>query len=401
MNWNVLIQKKFLVVFGLVIIVLILIVIFKLSPPKQTRPITTPIQVKTYSPMIGEVFSNVLQRAEIPSQSANQIIQTLQKIKFKFTSLKPTDTVKFFYRNDTLIKMELKKNYSTIYRFDNFTSGNITVAMAFKEITNQVKLVKGKISSSLYESMMKIGENPNLISNYSDILAWEIDFFTETQTGDSFYILVEKKFCDTLCVDDGQIIAVRYKGTCGDFSGFFFLDPKGNRDYYDSQGKSLRKAFLKSPLRYSHISSYFSRGRYHPILKIVRPHKGIDYVAPTGTPVSTIGDGTVTFAGRKSGYGRFVEISHSQRFKSRYGHLSRFGASVRSGRRISQGQIVGYVGATGLATGPHLHFELLQNGSWVNPLKIIPPRAEPVKPEYFSAFARHRDSILVLLNTQN
>lgn len=401
MNRTFLEQKKFLISLGLVIIVLILIVIFKLSSPKQTRPITTPIQVKTYSPKIGEVFSNVLQRAEIPSQSANQIIQTLQKIKFKFTSLKLTDTLKFFYRNDTLIKMELKKNYSTIYCFDNFTSGNVTVAMAYKEITNQVKLVKGKISSSLYESMMKIGEKPNLIANYSDILAWEIDFFTETHTGDSFFVLVEKKLDDNICIDYGKIIAVRYKGQIGDFIGFYFIDSKNYKDYYDSQGKSLRKAFLKSPLRYSYISSYFSRGRYHPILKIVRPHKGIDYVAPTGTPVSTIGDGTVTFAGWKDGYGRFVEISHSQRFKSRYGHLSRFSASVRSGRRVSQGQIVGYVGSTGMSTGPHLHFELLRNGSWVNPLKIIPPRAEPIRPEYFQEFVKHRDSLKIKLNIKN
>jgi murein DD-endopeptidase MepM/ murein hydrolase activator NlpD len=306
-----------------------------------------------------------------------------------------------YYKNDTLEKLEYKKNYLTVYCFNNLQSDNITVEMCYKVIDNQLQLVKGQITSSLYESMLVIGETPLLITNYADILAWEIDFFTETQNGDSFFILVEKKYCDSACIDYGRIYAVRYQGQIGDFSGYYYIDPQGNKDYYDFQGKSMRKAFLKSPLRYSHISSYFSSGRYHPILKIVRPHHGIDYVAPTGTPVSVIGDGTVTFAGWKGGYGRLVEITHSQRYKSRYGHLSRFGSGIKSGRRVSQGQIVGYVGTTGLSTGPHLHFELLQNGSWVNPLKIIPPRADPVKPEYFSDFTKDRDSLFKSLSTQN
>ncbi len=277
----------------------------------------------------------------------------------------------------------------------------MTISMSCQEIATKVMLVKGEIKSSLYESMLEIGEKPSLIANYTDILAWEIDFFTETQNGDSFFVLVEKKFEDSLLVDYGQIEGVRYKGQIGDFSGFYFVDPKGNRDYYDAKGQSLRKSFLKSPLRYSYISSYFSRGRYHPILKIVRPHKGIDYVAPSGTPVSAIGNGVVTYAGWYDGYGRFVELSHSQRFKSRYGHLSRFGGGIRTGRNVTQGQIIGYVGSTGLSTGPHLHFELLQNGSWVNPLKIIPPRAEPVKPEYYQGFIRVRDNLQMRLTAGN
>jgi murein DD-endopeptidase MepM/ murein hydrolase activator NlpD len=373
----------------------------KQNPHKEKQEILATFNIKSYSPKTGEIFSDVLKRTEIPSNSVNQIIQVLQKINFKFTSLNPYDTFKVFFRNDTLVKLEYKKNYSTIYCFENLMSDNITVKMEYKAIENQVKLVKGIISSSLYESMLEIGEKPSLIANYADILAWEVDFFTETQTGDSFFVVVEKKFSDSICIDYGRLFAVRYKGKVGDFSGFYFIDPKGNRDYYDLQGKSMRKAFLKSPLRYSYISSYFSRGRYHPILKIVRPHQGIDYVAQSGTPVSAIGDGTVTYAGWRGGYGRLVEITHSQRFKSRYGHLSRFGSGIRSGRRVNQGQIVGYVGTTGLSTGPHLHFELLQNGSWVNPLKIIPPRAEPVKPEFLSEFAKHRDSLLIYLNSQN
>lgn len=389
------ILKRLFVILGITALTIILIIIFNSVHKTPTdKKDTRAIQTKVYSPQTGEVFLSILKRAEVPQPVSNRIMRLLHKIKFGFTSIKPSDTIKFCYRNDTLVKMEYKKNYSTIYCFDNLASENVTVAMSFKEIKTDITVVKGEIASSLYESMLAIGEKALLCANYADILAWEIDFFTETQTGDSFFVLVERKFQDTIWVDYGKILAVRYKGKVGDFSGVYFIDPNGYRDYYDLQGKSLRKAFLKSPLRYSYVSSYFSRARYHPILKIVRPHHGIDYVAPSGTPVSAIGDGIITFIGWRGGYGRLVEIAHNQRFKSRYGHLSRFGSGVKTGRRISQGQIVGYVGSTGLATGPHLHFELLQNGNWVNPIKIIPPRAEPVRQEYLTQFFKHRDSLL-------
>jgi murein DD-endopeptidase MepM/ murein hydrolase activator NlpD len=393
--------KWLFMILGIIIAMIALFVILKTTCKPVPIKKSAPLQTKAFSPKAGEIFFSVLKRALISQTISDQIIQTLRVINFKFTELRPTDTFEFYYKSDTLIKFEYKKNYTTIYRFDNLETSNITIAMAYKVLRTELKMVKGEISSSLYESMLKIGEKPTLIVNYADILAWDVDFFTESQNGDSFYVLVEKKYDDTICIDYGQVRAVRYKGQIGDFSGYYFVDPNGHIDYYDYQGKSMRKAFLKSPLRYSYISSYFSSGRYHPILKIVRPHHGIDYVAPSGTPVSAIGDGTVTFAGWRDGYGRLVEIVHSQRIKSRYGHLRGFGANIRSGHHINQGQIVGYVGMTGLATGPHLHFELLQNGSWVNPLKIIPPRAEPVKVEYFQEFTKHRDSLYQYLQNLN
>jgi murein DD-endopeptidase MepM/ murein hydrolase activator NlpD len=393
-------KKELYIGVGILAIILLLLswIIF-LRPHYSGRQEKSSVNIKVaiFQPKSGENFLSVLKRAVIVQPTAEKIINTLIEINFKFNSLKPTDSFKFFYRNDTMVKFIYKKNYNTCYTFNNIEIGNMTISMSCQEIVTKIILVKGEIKSSLYESMLEIGEKPILIANYTDILAWEIDFFTETQNGDSFFVLVEKKFEDSTFVEYGQINAVRYKGQFGDFSGYFFVDASGNRDYYDTKGQSLRKAFLKSPLRYSYISSYFSGGRYHPILKIVRPHRGIDYVAPTGTPVSAIGNGVVTFAGWQDGYGRFVELSHSQRFKSRYGHLSRFGSGIRSGKSVTQGQIIGYVGATGLATGPHLHFELLQNGNWVNPLRVIPPRAEPVKPEYFTEFQRKSDSLAQIL----
>jgi len=387
---------------SIVIVVIVIVVIVSLLvrrttlKPKKEVVQTESLQSRVVQPQSGEVFATMLRRAEVPHLIADKIVKLLHIIKFNFRTLRTSDSLKLFYRQDSLVKIQYIKNYATIYNFD-IDGNDIKISMVYKVLDKQVCLVKGEISSSLYESMLKAGEKTSLVANYADILSWDIDFFTETHNQDSFFVLVEKKFDDTALIDYGMIYAVRYKGKIGDISGYHYTDPTGYKDYYDKDGKSLRKAFLKSPLRYSRISSYFSRGRYHPILKVVRPHRGIDYVAPSGTPVSAIGAGTVTFAGWKGGYGKLVEISHANRFKSKYGHLRDFGKGIRSGQRVAQGQVIGYVGTTGLSTGPHLHFELLQNNTWVNPLKIIPPRAEPVKSQYLADFTSKKDSLQLLL----
>ncbi len=358
---------------------------------------------KTYTLRKNEVLFNALQRCKVPEPLAIKAISALRDCRFDFRKCKAGDTIRImkeFDKNDSgmnsdgvIRKIEYQSNYDQIYEV-NFDWMKTTVSMVFKEFELRTELVRGTISSSLYESLIKVGERPDLAFNYADIFGWEIDFFVETQEGDSFFILLEKKYNDQKMVDYGIIHMVRYKGNVGDFYGVLFEDPKGHKDYYDLEGKSLRKAFLRSPLRYSRISSYFSKARFHPILRIVRPHHGIDYVAPKGSPISAIGDGTVTFAGWKGSYGKLVEIAHKNGYKSRYGHLSNIASGIRKGRRISQGQKVGYLGTTGLSTGPHLHFEVLRYGKWVNPLRIIPPRAEPVRKEYLETFYQIRDKYL-------
>ncbi|MGQ9708713.1 MAG: M23 family metallopeptidase, partial [bacterium] len=196
--------------------------------------------------------------------------------------------------------------------------------------------------------------------------------------------------------DYGRVYAVHYQSKRENVYGFYYLDPTGHWDYYNEKGQSLRKTILRSPLSFARVSSYFGM-RFHPILRVVRPHQGVDYVAPKGTPVSAIADGVITMARYNGGYGKMVEIRHSGGLVSRYGHLSGYGPGIKVGRRIHQGATVGYVGATGLATGPHLHFETRQNGKAVNPLKLIPPRAEPVPRRYFDQFQAVRDGYLHLM----
>ncbi|MCX7757607.1 MAG: M23 family metallopeptidase [candidate division WOR-3 bacterium] len=358
---------------------------------------TTTAYTKSFSPQLGETMLSFLLRSGISENLAYEMIQLFRETGFNFKRIRPTDTLRIFFKDARFEKIEYQQDFTNIYCFDLLTSESLKISFLYRPISKKVSVVKGVIKSSLYESMLNIGEKPSLILNFADVLSCEIDFFTETQSGDSFFVLVEKKYCNDQFIDYGQIYAVRYKGQIGDVTGFYFCDSSGHKDFYNYEGKSLRKSFLKSPLRYSYISSYFSRARFHPVLKIIRPHRGVDYVAPEGTPVSAIGDGVISFIGWKGGYGRFIEIRHKGNFTSRYGHLRAFARGLKIGTRVSIGQVIGYLGSTGLTTGPHLHFELLRNGKWVNPLRVIIPRADPVKARYLNTFVAIRDSFRKLL----
>jgi murein DD-endopeptidase MepM/ murein hydrolase activator NlpD len=238
--------------------------------------------------------------------------------------------------------------------------------------------IQGTIETSLYESMMAKGASPDLVLKLADIFAWEIDFLTDPRSGDR-YDLIAQEFClGDSAVGYGDILAARYSGRDNTWMAVGFVGSDGVRRYYGPDGHSLRRAFLKSPLNYRRISSYFSYRRFHPILKKYRPHLGVDYAAASGTPVVSIGDGVVTKAGWNGGFGRYVEIRHNGVYSTSYGHLSRYGKGIRQGVRVRQNQIIGYVGASGLATGPHLDFRVKKNGAYVNPLQLKSPRAEPV-----------------------
>ena len=244
----------------------------------------------------------------------------------------------------------------------------------------------GEIEASLYESMVQLGQSPELTMRFADIFAWQIDFLTEPRPGDKFKLVWEKFYRNGEEFSDGAILVAQYLGKETNHTAVLFEDPEGRKDYYTIEGESLRKEFLRSPLNYRRISSYFSYKRFHPILKYYRPHLGIDYAAPSGTPVASIGDGMVTYMGWKGEYGRFVKVRHQNGYYSTYGHLSRYERGIKRGVKVKQGQVVGYVGASGLATGPHLDFRLIRNGSFINFLKIQIPAAESVKEIYKKEF---------------
>lgn len=257
--------------------------------------------------------------------------------------------------------------------------------------------VKGTLSSSLYESITSGGESPELVFKFADIFAWVIDFLTECQSGDTFEIIIEREYFRNHHIRDRKIIAAVYRGAIGTYYAFYYMDPEEREDYFDEEGNSLRKQLLKSPLQYRRISSHFSLARMHPILRIRRPHYGIDFAAPHGTPVCTVGDGHVVFAGWKGGYGKLVIINHPNSFRTYYGHLSRIAKGVAAGAKVTQGQVIGYVGSTGLSTGPHLHFGIKNYGKWVNALKIDLPPAEPVNEKYRPLYLEEMEELRTAL----
>jgi murein DD-endopeptidase MepM/ murein hydrolase activator NlpD len=254
------------------------------------------------------------------------------------------------------------------------------------EYTVTTDLVTGVIDSSLFEAVVASGEKEVLAISLADIFAWDIDFIRDIQVGDSFVALVEKRFREGTPAGYGHILAARFTHQGHAYNAYLFKDGDHAPAYYDENGRSVRKAFLKAPLSFSRISSGFTMRRLHPITKKIRPHPAIDYAAPTGTPIKTVADGTVTFAAYKRYNGNCVKIRHPGGWQTMYNHMSRFGRSIKKGVKVKQGQVIGYVGTTGRSTGPHLDFRMYKNGVAVNPLKVKSPPSAPVSANHLTAF---------------
>ncbi|HEV2488368.1 MAG TPA: peptidoglycan DD-metalloendopeptidase family protein [Candidatus Acidoferrales bacterium] len=257
--------------------------------------------------------------------------------------------------------------------------------------------VAGKIDGSLFDAVTQAGETPEFAMRLADIFSWDLDFYTDPRPGDSFRAVVEKRvLANGKILSYGRILAAEYNNDGRIYRAVLFHDPAGRPAYYTPDGKSLKKAFLHSPLKFGAVvTSHFSYHRFHPILKYYRPHLGTDYAAPIGTPVQTIGDGRVVFAGRKGGAGNLIEIQHTNAYETYYMHLSRI--LVHAGQRVVQGQRIGLVGMTGLATGPHLDFRIERRGQFMNFERLPLPPANPVARRDWAEFAAVRDQEMGLM----
>jgi murein DD-endopeptidase MepM/ murein hydrolase activator NlpD len=293
-----------------------------------------------------EVMSSLLGRAGFTPGQIGMVVPALRDAQFNMRAMRPGDSLFVLVLDSMPARILYRRTFEQVWRVD-LDSGACRVSMLFRDITKKTGVIRGVIKSSLYETMVAQGEQPELIAGYTDIFGWEIDFFSEVQPNDSFAVLVERRYSDSVFIGYGQIEAAAYYGQVGNFGGFRFTDSDGKTDYYNAEGQNLRKTFQKSPLRFSRVSSFFGRRR-HPILRRVRQHAGVDYVAPKGTPVEAVADGRVVSAGWSGGYGRLVAIGHGEGYSTRYGHLSGFAKGIRSGAPVAQGQLVGYVGSTGL-----------------------------------------------------
>ena len=260
-----------------------------------------------------------------------------------------------------------------------------------KPIRYELRQAEAVIESSLWNAMSKNDLPVELALELSDIYAWTIDFFG-LQKGDSIRVLFDEIYVDSMRTGIGQIYACNFYHA-RQWQQAYYFEAGDLHTYFDENGKSLRKAFLKAPLNYKRISSRFTYARKHPVLKIVRPHTGVDYAAPLGTPVSTIGDGIVIEKGYKGQAGNMVKIKHNSTYTTAYLHLSKYGDGIKQGVRVRQGQVIGYVGSTGASTGPHLDFRVWKNGTPIDPLKLESPPADPVPAKYMPEFKHWVDSI--------
>ena len=338
----------------------------------------------------GATWSDMLQDMDFDSQTVFNVTEAARKV-YNLRSIRPGNKFAVTRSHDGKLQLadyRIDPEHELLVRRD----GDVFRAEV-KETLGKIETtaVNGTVEGSLFDSVIAAGERPELAVRLAEIFAWDIDFNTDTQSGDAFRLLVEKKqFPDGSAPAYGRILVAEYTNSGHPYKAVLFHDPNGRPAYYSADGKSLQKAFLRSPLRFAaRVSSHFTMHRYHPILKISRPHLGTDYAAPTGTPVQTIADGRVVFAGRKGGDGNMVKIAHSRGYETYYLHLSRI--LVRRGQTVHQGQRIGLVGMTGLATGPHLDFRVQQNGRFVNFERLKLPPANPVSKGDMTEFATMRD----------
>jgi murein DD-endopeptidase MepM/ murein hydrolase activator NlpD len=258
------------------------------------------------------------------------------------------------------------------------TANGVEAHRLDRPIVSTVARVEAEVTSSLFPAVEQAGESPDLAVRLAEIFEWDIDFFRDLRRGDSFVVIVDRQTVDGAFYGYGTIFAARFVNAGRVLNALIYPDGKGRLGYYDLQGRPLRKQFLKAPLKFSRITSRFSPRRFHPILKRPMPHWGVDYGAPVGTPVRVTCDGTVLFVGRKGGAGKMITVRHANGYQTNYLHLSRYAKRIHRGTRVTQGQVIGFVGQTGWATAPHLDYRVRLNGHWINPLRISSPATKPI-----------------------
>lgn len=307
------------------------------------------------------------------------------------------------------VRVDAKGQFTDLaYHIDPATKLEVTrdgdrlsAALVKRDIEVRDNEVSGVIESSLFESAQKAGLSDVLTMQLAKIFGWDIDFALEIRPGDRFSVVFSEEWLEGNKLAGGTILAAEFVNQGKVYRAVRFEDSSGKADYYTPDGKRMHKTFLRTPVKFTRISSGFTKRRWHPMLKKWRSHKGVDYAAPTGTPVTAAGDGKVSFVGRKGGYGKVVILQHQDKFSTVYGHLSRFAKRLKRGKQVRQGQLIGYVGKTGLASGPHLHYEFRVNGTHRNPLKVTFLPAAPIGKNYLPAFRKACRPLLAKLDTLN
>jgi len=387
-------KKKVTGIFVLIIFTSILGYI-ALNMQRKETPIAMEAEIQdTYSPTIAygividsmQVFkdkvkknqflSDILLGYNVDYQQIDQLVKRSKPV-FDVRKIRAGNQYSVLCSNDTLKKVHYFVYESSPTEYIVFDlRDSVHVHKGEKEIDVKITTASGTIESSLWNAMIANEADPNLANELSEIYAWTIDFFG-IQKGDAFKVIYEALYVEDEYIGVGKVYAAQFNHADYDYYAYYFASDS-SADYFDDEANSMRRTFLKAPLRFRRISSRFSYSRMHPVLKKRMPHTGIDYAASTGTPVVTVGDGVVTFARYKGPNGNMVKVKHNGTYTTAYLHLSKFGKGIREGARVRQGDVIGYVGSTGRSTGPHLDFRFYRNGQPVDPLMVKSPPAKPV-----------------------
>jgi murein DD-endopeptidase MepM/ murein hydrolase activator NlpD len=319
-------------------------------------------------------------------------ISKLDEARKRFRKLKPGDQFEITHDQGDLVSMYSNLNLTSALKIERAEIG-FKAEIVERPIEKRKRLAYGAIESSLFESAADAGLSDRVIMNIAGIFAWDVDFVLDIRTGDNYYVQYEEIWQNGEYVMDGEIIAAEFNNNGRTHHAIRFVDDDGRSDYFTPDGHSVRKAFLRAPVDFTRISSNFNPRRRHPILNTIRAHRGVDYAAPRGTPIKAAGDGKVIFRGVKGGYGNTIILQHGGNITTLYAHMSRF-AGARIGGRVRQGQTIGYVGATGLATANHLHYEYRLNGVHRNPRTVKLPQANPIDQRYRQRFLATVEPIL-------
>jgi murein DD-endopeptidase MepM/ murein hydrolase activator NlpD len=343
----------------------------------------------------NDTFAGILGEFGVPYDQVMRLVDAAEDV-FDVRRIRAGNVFRIYQDEDSTRRLVYRQDPINYVVFD---LDNIEVESGSRPVEIVERTVSGVVTNSLYQSLISEGANPELAVRLSQVYAWSIDFY-RIQRNDRFQVIFEERQIDGEAIGVGRIIAARFNHFGKDHNAFYF-EHDGHGDFYDEKGESLRRAFLRAPLEYTRISSRYNLRRVHPVTGGVRPHLGTDYAAPTGTPIRTVGDGVVTEARFTRGNGNYVKVRHNSTYETQYLHMSRFARGIRPGTRVTQGQVIGYVGQTGLATGPHLCFRFWKNGRQVDPLSQQMPSADPISPELIAEFNQVRDVLVARLDSQD
>jgi murein DD-endopeptidase MepM/ murein hydrolase activator NlpD len=350
-----------------------------------------PFQNVTLTIRRGDTLDKLFRKHDLNLGDLSRISK-LDQARKRFRQLKPGDEFQVTHDQGNLVSMYTNLDLTSALSIERAESG-FTAELIDRPIEKRKRLAYGVIETSLFESAATAGLSDRVIMNVAGIFAWDVDFVLDIRTGDNYYVQYEEIWQNGEFVRDGEIIAAEFNNNGRQHQAIRFIDDNGRSDYFTPDGHSVRKAFIRAPVDFTRISSNFNPRRKHPILNTIRAHRGVDYAAPRGTPIRAAGDGKVIFRGVKNGYGNAIILQHGGNITTLYAHMSRF-AGARVGSRVRQGQTIGYVGSTGLATANHLHYEYRLNGVHRNPRTVKLPQADPIDDQYRQRFLAAVEPIL-------